>query len=559
MARMPEFWDYLVLTASNDAQARAYEAQLAVRRETGHLVRVRQTLVVADLEGKRIGSGASTLDCLARIVARERRGGASPAEVLGNLRILIIHAGGDSRRLPAYSPCGKIFVPVPGESHAAFGLTLFDLLAPAFLALPPGAGEGQVVVTSGDALNRFDASGVGFGPGMTLLGAWATPEEASRHGVFCMDGESGLRLYLQKPSLAEQAAMGAINAYGETVLDIGITNLDGAAAAALLDAFHAFPEWQPGMRERILCQGLDLYREICCALGSEATFEHFARNAHASGSRWDDAALAAVFPALQRIPVRAGVLPGCSFLHFGSTRELVSTGVALATQDRQVPPGITALSVNNEIGGGGSIAGAQAWVEGCRLAAPLTLAGHNVVTGIDVTAGLALPERACLNLVEGPRGWFVECYGIDDSFKDARFCGRPLAGWLDAVGATRRDVWRTGRGTDPLERPRLPHRKRARRFPPLAVDVRARDGDPGTEARLARRRAPQRRGDRASGRPGGLPRAARRHTRGGDSPVAQPHVRRRQPVFRGGPGLRPAPRRRPRGVGGRHPGTRAGA
>ncbi len=444
MARTPGFWDYLVLTASNDAQARAYEAQLAMRRETGHLVRVRETMVVADLEGKRIGSGASTLDCLARIVAREGGGGASPAEVLGRLRILIIHAGGDSRRLPAYSPCGKIFVPVPGESHAAFGLTLFDLLAPAFLALPSGEGAGQVLVTAGDALNRFDASGVSFGPGMTLLGAWATPEEASRHGVFCVDGADGLRLYIQKPSLAEQAATGAINAYGQAVLDIGITNLDGASAAALLDAFHAFPEWEPAMRERILCQGLDLYREICCAMGREATFEHYARTARASGSRWDEDALAALFPALQRIPVRAGVLPGCAFLHFGSTRELVSTGVAVAMQDRLAPPGITALSVNNEIANGGGIAGAAAWVEGCRLSAPLTLAGHNVVTGADVNAPLALPERACLNVVEGAEGFFVECYGIDDSFKDARFCGRPLAEWLAAVGASPRDIWRAG-------------------------------------------------------------------------------------------------------------------
>src|SRR5689334_1550779 len=140
---MPAAWDYLILTASNPEQARAYEAQLSLRRELGLLTRVRETMVVADPEAKRVGSGGSTLFSLARVVAREPR--------LESLRILIVHAGGDSRRLPAYSPCGKIFVPVPGHSQSALGLTLFDRLVPSFLDLPAGpAGAGQVVVTSGD-------------------------------------------------------------------------------------------------------------------------------------------------------------------------------------------------------------------------------------------------------------------------------------------------------------------------------------------------------------------------------------------------------------------------
>ena len=57
-------WDYLIVTASNVLQASAYEAQLRLRREHGLLAEVREVLVVPDLEGKRIGSGGSTLQCL---------------------------------------------------------------------------------------------------------------------------------------------------------------------------------------------------------------------------------------------------------------------------------------------------------------------------------------------------------------------------------------------------------------------------------------------------------------------------------------------------------------
>src|SRR5205085_5410329 len=71
MTSMPGGWDYLILTASNAEQARAYEGQLRVRRELGHLTRVREALVVADPEGKRVGSGGSTLFCLAAVLERE--------------------------------------------------------------------------------------------------------------------------------------------------------------------------------------------------------------------------------------------------------------------------------------------------------------------------------------------------------------------------------------------------------------------------------------------------------------------------------------------------------
>ena len=115
---MPFAWDYLIVTASNDAQASAYEAQLSVRRKLGLLTGIREALVVPDPGGKRVGSGGSTVHCLKRVLARET-GGLKPApaseEVFRRLRILIIHAGGDSKRLPAYGPCGKISVPVPGE------------------------------------------------------------------------------------------------------------------------------------------------------------------------------------------------------------------------------------------------------------------------------------------------------------------------------------------------------------------------------------------------------------------------------------------------------------
>ncbi len=475
-------WDYLVLTASNAAQAQAYEIQLEARRRCGLLSQVRETLVVPDLEDQRIGSGGSTLLCLLRILERERR-------PLRELRVLVVHAGGDSRRLPAYGPCGKIFVPLPAPGPAPLPAALFDRLVPDFLALPPGIpGRGQVVVAAGDALIQFDASQVSFSQaGLTAVGCYATPEESSRHGVFCLAAGKTASLYLQKPSIAEQQRRGAIDAAGRAALDVAVMSLDAEAAEGLLDAFGVVEtpegsrEFSEEARRRLVGDGIDLYREICCALGSAATLDHYVKSVRSSGSRWTEDALARVFPVLNRIPLHVQMVPSCRFLHFGSTRQLIESGLALVAAE----PSSTVLVVNSSIVQPAQVRGRESWVEACRIAADVRLSGQNVVVGVDVDAPLSLPPGACLEVLPGRNRAgaevrFVRCYGIRDTFKqNAQFCGRPLADWLRAAGVSADEVWPDASGADepqPVECEALPGRALGRELCALAVDVCARIG-----------------------------------------------------------------------------------
>jgi galactokinase/mevalonate kinase-like predicted kinase len=421
---MSEHWHYLILTAANDQQAAAYEIQVRQRRELGLLPGVRETLVIADQDGRRIGSGGSTLQCLRAVLDRERQ--------LRGLRILIVHAGGDSQRLPAYSPCGKIFSPIPGEADSAAPLTLFDRLVPQFLHLPAASsGDAQVVVTSGDALVQFDPEGVRFDrPGLTVLGSYVTPEEASRHGVYV--GQPDVHLYLQKPSIEEQAKLGAIDSNGRSILDIGIMSFDATTASTLLNAFA-------GREEDVAALGVDIYREVCCALGTVATFAHYVESVKASGSRWSDDSLRSLFDALRSIPMNLEVLGRCNFLHFGSTRQLVSSGLALVRQDARIPSSDTVLSIANAIEADGWIGGRDAWTEGCRISAPLALSGSNVVVGLDVEQPLTLPAGCSVDVTpgygrDGSRVFFIRCYATDDNFKSDRFFGRPLREWIERTG-----------------------------------------------------------------------------------------------------------------------------
>jgi len=466
MIHLRDNWDYLIVTAANDDQAAVYEDQLQLRDWLGHLAGIREVIVLADPKGMRIGSGGSTLFCIMEVIRREqtRSGGALKGsdrwqEILEGIRILIIHAGGDSKRLPAYGPCGKIFVPVPGESDSGVGLTLFDRQIKTFLALPPGpVGAGQTVIASGDVLLNFDPDDVDFSaPGITGLGCLASPEEAANHGVYSMIDGSKVRLFLQKPSLKEQDAHGAIDRFGQAVLDIGVMSFDARTAATLLKAFEVRNThkeglaWDSELGRAIEESGLDFYREICCALGSDATSKHHFVQARMSGSRWNDSILKQVYGALHDIPFSAQVIPRCSFHHFGTTHQIIHAGLDVLHMSRGTSKLRTCLQIGNQIGERGGIVGTNAWVEGCRIDNELRLGGHNIVVGVDVLKPLKLPVRTCLNVMQGRERsgedvWFVLYYGVEDLFKDSiegggLFCNRPVLSWLEAAELEPGDVW----------------------------------------------------------------------------------------------------------------------
>jgi fucokinase len=462
MPNMTSMWDYLIVTAANDQQAQTYDQQIQQRLKAGQIPQFCNCLVIPDIDGKRIGSGGSTLHALACVLHRERPG-AGPATfeeaeaILSGLRILIVHAGGDSRRLPAYSHCGKMFVPIPAKGQPSVASTLFDRLVPAFCMLPEAC-RGQVVVASGDALILFDASAVDFArPGITALGSFASLKDAAHHGVFCAAKDGSVRRFLQKPSPDAQLAAGAVNARGESVLDLGVMSFDGGAAIQLLRAFftkvspeHGEPalDWKTEVRAALYSNGVDLYREICCALGTDTTFEQYADSVRASGSTLDRTLLAEWFAFLRHIPFNLDILSRCKFLHFGTTRQLITSGMALLSEDLGRPAPAT-LTLNSDIHS--EIGADHAWIEGCSVRDTLTLEGFNAIVGVDVVEPLSLPKGACLDISagisrKGENVWFLRYYGIDDTFKHAAeeggtFCGRPLQKWLRAIGAVPFEIW----------------------------------------------------------------------------------------------------------------------
>lgn len=120
-------WDYIILTASNEEQAEVYRQQINARLEKHLLPDTTRYVVLPDPDGKRVGSGGATFNVLRYIAQVD---GEVRENYFAGKRILVIHSGGDSKRVPQYSACGKLFSPVPRELPKMAGrpLCLMNLL-----------------------------------------------------------------------------------------------------------------------------------------------------------------------------------------------------------------------------------------------------------------------------------------------------------------------------------------------------------------------------------------------------------------------------------------------
>ena len=155
-----------------------------------------------------LGSGGGTAWMLAE--AWRASGLPSFDDWMRRERKILIHGGGESRRLPAYAGPGKLFLPMPALRWARgqrLNQSLFDLQEP-FLQETFSRADplSRVMVASGDVLLRSARQMPALPRAdVVLLGMWADPETASHFGVlFCArEDPARLRTFVQKPSPSE--------------------------------------------------------------------------------------------------------------------------------------------------------------------------------------------------------------------------------------------------------------------------------------------------------------------------------------------------------------------
>ncbi len=382
----------------------------------------------------RLGSGGGTAYLLASAwQATGRRQGFG--EWLRASRKLMVHGGGQSRRLPAYAAVGKPLIPIPVMrwSHGqTLTQTLLDLQAPAYRRLLASAPDGVVaMVTSGDVLLRF---GDGMPPlpsaDVVALGMQVEPEIAAHFGVFYLDRRRPERLatFVQKPTAEAIRERQAANPF---LVDTGMWLLSERAVRVLLERCG----WDEGTG--------------AFAGGAPATYELYAGFGLALGA--EPTVLDAEIGALSCAVV---ALPEPEFYHLGTSRQLIESVWAL--QNSQAKRAFVSSSLvhpdqitQNSVFHAPSLRGSNhtLWVENAVVPPTWRLAHDHVLTGVPSNDwALDLEPGVCLDFVPVRDGVCVRAYGIDDAFAGALgdpgtlWFGRPAADWLAARGIEAADA-----------------------------------------------------------------------------------------------------------------------
>ena len=342
-----------------------------------------------DPVGRRLGSGGGTAWLL-----KQACGTNAFDEWISREKRILIHAGGQSKRLPSYAVSGKILMPVPvfrWERGQRLDQTLLDLQLPLYRQLMAMAPDGiHTMVVSGDVLIRAtqplqpvpDAD-------VVCYGLWLPATTAKNHGVFVSSRQSPgvLKQMLQKPSVQTLNELQKEHYY---LTDIGVWMLSDRAVKLLM----ARSEGKP----------YDLYGEFGCTLGTEPTV-------------YD--------PEIGRLRVAIVPLAGGEFYHFGTSREMISSTLAVQTlvsdqreiihQDRKPHPSMFVQNAVTEISF--TEENRNIWIENSHIPKTWHLTHDHVITGVPRNNwDISLDPGECIDVVPvGDNDYEVRRYHIDDA------------------------------------------------------------------------------------------------------------------------------------------------
>ncbi|MCM1484031.1 MAG: bifunctional fucokinase/fucose-1-phosphate guanylyltransferase, partial [Muribaculaceae bacterium] len=351
-----------------------------------------------------------------------------------------IHAGGQSRRLPAYAVTSKALTPVPifrwalGQSVAQ---TLLTLQMPLYEQIMHKAPRGlNTLIASGDVYIHTDrpAPAPPQGADVVCYGLWTDASQATHHGVFALDRRTPFELdfMLQKPTVEQLAALSESHYF---LMDIGLWLLSDRAMD-LLSRRSTAPDGTIGY--------YDLYSHFGCALGC-----------HPSAPR-PDAEISALTVAI--LPLEGG-----EFYHFGTSAELISSTLALQSKvadqrqilHHRIKPHPALFTQNSSMGYRLTAANSHVWVENSHIPSTWSLSSHHVITGIPRNRWhITLPAGVCLDMVPIGSGgaYAIRPYGMTDAMRGAlahpstTWMGQPVAEWF-----SRRGIPLPTRGADDIQ------------------------------------------------------------------------------------------------------------
>ena len=389
-------------------------------------VNVDEWFCTSDPVGARLGSGGGTT-WLIEACRQNEAPQISVKEWLAKEKRILLHAGGQSRRLPGYAPSGKILTPIPVFRWARgqkLSQNLLSLQLPLYEEIMHKAPDSlHTLIASGDVYIR-NSEPLQDIPDVDVVcyGLWVDPALATNHGVFVSDRQTPDKLdfMLQKPSLDDLGKLAQTHLF---LMDIGVWLLSDRAMELLMK--HSYTADGKTMKS------YDLYSEFGLALG-----EH---------PRIADT-------ELNQLSVAILPLEGGEFYHYGTSRELISSTLAVqnlvrdqrAIMHRKVKPHPAMFVQNAAIDLTLTAENSELWIENSYIGKNWKLDNRHIITGVPVNNWeLDLPSGVCIDVVPvGEQDWAARPYGFNDPFKGASddektlFMGCSVIQWGKDRGVT---------------------------------------------------------------------------------------------------------------------------
>ena len=376
--------------------------------------------------GHRLGSGGGTAWLLQeawREGVRREGGEESFEEWLSEEKRILIHAGGQSKRLPSYAVSGKVLMPLPvfrWERGQRLSQDLMSVQLPLYEKMMAMAPDNiHTMVVSGDVLIRATQPLQPIPEAdVVCYGLWLDASVAKNHGVFVSSRRTPtvLKQMLQKPSVQTLTDLQKDHFY---LTDIGVWLLSDKAVKLLIARSEG--------RE------YDLYGEFGCALGTEPT--------KPDGDISD-------------LSVAIVPLAGGEFYHFGTSREMISSTMRLQNLvndqreimhlDRKPHPSIFVQNAVMEIPF--TEENSNIWIENSHVGRRWHLTHDHVITGVPENDWeISLEPGECIDVVPvGETDYEVRRYRIDEPLNSNELAERAnLRRLFDQRREFRKQNWST--------------------------------------------------------------------------------------------------------------------
>lgn len=449
--RLAGTWDWIVLTAANERQAASYRLQLEKRRREHRLPLGTQFEVVPDFEDKRVGSGGATLNIL-RVLSEKLS-----VDQLLEQKILVIHSGGDSKRIPQYSACGKLFGPVPRALSGGYVSTLFDELLICAQGIPTRTGSGMMVFPS-DTKLLFNALQLDLlscqAAGLSMK---APVQVGQDHGVFVQAEDSqdhrnyNVSRFLHKRSEAFLRDNGAVDNANQVNVDTGCIWFGKVIVSELFKLISTNGKIDESKFRAFVnphvC--LNFYADFVYPLAQNSTWQEFLQEAPENGFSSElELCRQKIWAALHAYRLSLVKLIPAQYIHFGMTHEMYDFFVRemnsydyLNWQKRLNTNAcsgcvLNSLVIHTEIP-------ESAYLEDCRI--ERCHIGEGVMlSNIDIH-DTTVPAEVVMHGLELKNNRFVcRIYGREDnpkSSKDAPFLGSTISRLVRLTGIANEAVW----------------------------------------------------------------------------------------------------------------------